>query len=134
MEPLAKWCKADYLQHKVEKIVANENKLYLDDGQEVEYDVLVLNVGSKTRGGKQTPGVWEHSLTTRPINDLIPKIHKKEEALLAAGIVPSVVICGSGAAGTELAFAFKARWDKVFNADINVRIVSHLDRVLPGAD
>lgn len=44
------------------------------------------------------------------------------------------MICGSGAAGTELAFAFKVRWSKLFNADIDVRIVSHTSSVLPGAD
>ena len=51
----------------------------MEDGTFVDYDVLALNVGSKTRGAQQTTGVWEHSLTTRPINDLIPKITLKEQ-------------------------------------------------------
>ena len=61
---------------------ANENKLLLEDGTEVEYDVLGLNVGSKTRGAKTVEGVWEHSLTTRPINELLGKIQRKENELL----------------------------------------------------
>jgi NADPH-dependent 2,4-dienoyl-CoA reductase/sulfur reductase-like enzyme len=72
-----------------------------------------LNLGSKTKGttGKHTiEGVWGYSLTTRPINDLLPKIIVKENKLKADGIIPDVVIVGGGAAGTELAFAFKARW------------------------
>ena len=62
--------------------------------------------------------MWEHSLTTRPINELLPKIQRKEQELLSSGIVPSVVVCGAGAAGVELAFAFKHRWQKVFGAEI----------------
>lgn len=90
----------------------------MEDGSTLEYDILALNVGSKTRGANLTTGVWEHSLTTRPINDLLPKIKVKEESMLAAGQIPTVVICGAGAAGTELAFGFKVRWDKLFNSDI----------------
>jgi len=114
MAPLATWCGADYIEQRVKRINANENKLEMEDGSTVEYDVLALNVGSKTRGALETTGVWEHSLTTRPINEIIPKVASKEQELLAAGVVPSVGVCGAGAAGTELAFAFKKRWTKVF--------------------
>ena len=54
--------------------------------------------------------------------------------MLAAGIVPTVGVCGAGAAGTELAFAFKARWSKVFNTPIQVTLFSNTDGVLHGAD
>jgi NADH dehydrogenase FAD-containing subunit len=32
--------------------------------------------------------------------------------------VPIVVICGAGAAGTELSFAFKKRWSDLYQTDI----------------
>ena len=57
MEPLANWCNADYIQKCVKRIVGNENRLELSDGSSLEYDVLALNVGSKTRGTNQIPGV-----------------------------------------------------------------------------
>lgn len=123
LEPVAKWCDANYIEKRVMKIVANENKIILSDDSFVEYDILALNLGSKTKGttGKHTvEGVWEYSLTTRPINDLLPKIIAKENKLKADGIIPDVVIVGGGAAGTELAFAFKARWTKFFGQDIKV--------------
>ena len=50
MEPLANWCNADYIQKYVKRIIGNENRLELSDGSSLEYDVLALNVGSKTRG------------------------------------------------------------------------------------
>jgi NADH dehydrogenase FAD-containing subunit len=117
MEPLAKWCKADYIEKRLERVIANENKLILADGQVVEYDILALNLGSRTRGttGEHaTLGVWEHSLTTRPINSLLPKIIEKEKDLQEKGIIPDVCVVGGGAAGVELSFAFKARWSKLF--------------------
>ena len=78
MAPLAKWCGAEYIEKRLKKVHANENKLELEDGSFVEYDILALNVGSKTRGTLDVSGVYEHSLTTRPINELLPKIERKE--------------------------------------------------------
>ena len=63
------------------KVVGNENKIVMEDGSELAYDVLVLNVGSKTRGAQEVEGVWEHSMTTRPINDLLPMIQKQNKGL-----------------------------------------------------
>ena len=74
LKPLAKWCKADYIEKRVEKVIGNENKLIFEDGSELPYDVLCLNVGSVTRDSNKIPGIWEHSLTTRPINYLLSKI------------------------------------------------------------
>ena len=74
LEPLAKWCKAGYVESRVTKIEGNANKIYLENGQTLEYDALAINVGSKTRDTKNVKGVWEHALTTRPINELLPKI------------------------------------------------------------
>ena len=86
----------------------------LDNGEKLSYDVLALNVGSKTKDTLGVKGVWEHAMTTRPINDLIPKIVQKEKTMIDQNIVPKVIVCGAGAAGTELSFAFKARWSKLF--------------------
>ena len=60
------------------KVVGNENRIEFEDGTFLNYDYLSLNVGSMTRGIGKVPGVWENSLTTRPINDLLPKIKKRE--------------------------------------------------------
>ena len=134
MAPLATWCDADYIEQRVKRVIANENKLEFEDGSTIDYDVLALNVGSKTRGANETTGVWEHSLTTRPINELLPKINRKEQELLAAGIIPSVGVCGAGAAGTELAFAFKKRWTQVFGQEIDVTLFSAHDTVMHGSE
>lgn len=59
------------MQKRVSKIVGNENKIVLDDGSSLEYDILAINIGSKTRDSNNVKGVWEHALTTRPINNLM---------------------------------------------------------------
>jgi len=79
LPPLAAWCNANYVEQRVERIAGNENKIYLKNGDALDYDVLAVNVGSKTKDTGNIKGVWEHALTTRPINDLIPKIRIKEE-------------------------------------------------------
>ena len=124
MAPLAKWCRADYIEKRVRKIHANDNMLEFEDSTTLPYDILALNIGSKTRGAEDVPGVWEHSLSTRPINELIPKITVKEQSLLESGTIPSVVVCGAGAAGVELSFGFKARWNQLFNTEIDVTLIS----------
>jgi NADH dehydrogenase FAD-containing subunit len=118
LEPLAYWCKADYIEKKVQMIDAQKNKLVLEDQSEVNYDALAVNVGSRTRGARDVKGVEKHSLTTRPINDLLGKIERREQELIKDKVTPVLAVCGAGAAGIELSFAFKHRWSKLFGKDI----------------
>jgi selenide,water dikinase len=114
LEPLAKWCHAEYIEKKVIRIVGDSNKIELDDGSSLDYDLLVVNIGSRTRGSHRIPGVWEHSLTTRPISFLMRNIINKENYMLKNKLIPVVGVCGAGAAGIELAFGYKSRWSKLF--------------------
>lgn len=45
-----------------------------------------------------------------------------------------MVVCGAGAAGVELAFAFKHRWATVFSQEIAVSIVASGPTILTGTD
>jgi len=38
-----------------------------------------------------------------------------------------VAVCGAGAAGTELSFAFKQRWSEYFGQEISVTLISSHD-------
>ena len=82
LQPLAAWCEADFVLERVDKIKGKENKIYLESGRAIDYDVLVVNVGSKTKDTENVKGVWEHALTTRPINDMLSKIKNKENQFL----------------------------------------------------
>jgi len=86
---LAHWCRADYIESRVHAIKASENRIILENNAgEVKYDYLAVNVGSRTRGANETSGVREHSLSTRPINDLLGKIVNKENYLVKNNIIP----------------------------------------------
>lgn len=130
LRPLAAWCQAEFIQQRVEKIMGAEQKLYLGNGEVLEYDVLVINVGSKTKDTGAIKGVWEHALTTRPINDMIDKVQKKEKEFQDKNLIPDVVICGAGAAGTELSFAFKKRWSDLFNTEVRVQLITAHDEAV----
>lgn len=78
---MAVWSNATYIEKRVKQIIGKENKIICEDGTEISYDYLCINVGSRTRGANDTPGVWENSLTTRPINDLLGKIQRREKEL-----------------------------------------------------
>ena len=131
LKPVAAFWNAEFIEERVERISGNENKLILESGSQVDYDVLAINVGSKTKNTFDAPGVLEHSLTTRPINDLLGKIENREQELIDTNTIPKVVVCGAGWAGVELSFGFKNRWSKIFNQEIDVSIISNHDTVLP---
>lgn len=42
-----------------------------------------------------------------------------------------MVVCGAGAAGTELSFAIKTRWSKLFGTEIPVKLLAFDDTPLP---
>jgi NADH dehydrogenase FAD-containing subunit len=130
LEPLADWCEADYVEKRVERIDAKNNRLHFEGGGDIAYDVLGINVGSKTRGASQVEGALQHSLTTRPINDLLGKIERKEEYLVKNNITPTIAVCGSGAAGIELAFAFKNRWTRNFKKDIKTMLLCNQEDIM----
>ena len=119
-------------KQKVLKIIGNENKIQIEDGSFIDYDLLCVNVGSRTRGTKEIPGVWEHTLATRPISLLMRNIIDKENYLLKNKMIPKVAVCGGGASGIELAFSFKSRWSKLFGQHIDVTIITSRSNVLEG--
>ena len=82
LKPLAEWCRAEYVEERVHAIKANDKTIHFESGGSTNYDLLAVNVGSRTRGTNITPGVKEHSLQTRPINDLLGKIELREAELV----------------------------------------------------
>ena len=94
--------------------------------------MLAINIGSKTKNTDKIPGVRDFSLTTRPINDLLGKIEKREKELLDSNTTPKLIVCGAGCAGVELSFGFKNRWEKVFGTKIETTLLTNVDEILPG--
>eukprot|EP01016_Furgasonia_blochmanni_P032808 TRINITY_DN3387_c0_g1_i12.p1 TRINITY_DN3387_c0_g1~~TRINITY_DN3387_c0_g1_i12.p1 ORF type:complete len:490 (-),score=107.13 TRINITY_DN3387_c0_g1_i12:362-1831(-) len=132
LEPVARYFGIDYVFKPVKKINTARNELVLQDDTTIEYDYLSVDIGSRTRGTYAVKGVHESAITTRPINKLLTKIERMEWKLRSQGIIPKVVISGGGAAGVELAFNFKTRWERYFNCKLDVSLMHEGDNVLPG--
>lgn len=102
LEFLSEKYKYRFIPYKVLRISAEFKKVYLENGEIVEYDLLSINVGS-TSNDCEVLGVDEFAVKTRPLGELLRKVEGLEEVF-------SVVVVGGGVAGVELAFAMRARF------------------------
>ncbi len=96
----------------------NNNNNYGQNSNVIHYDVLSMDIGSKSRGVMTTPGVQEYSIPTRPISSLLAKIEKQDDIIKHMGEIRLVVI-GGGLAGIELALTLKGRWKSILQRDHN---------------
>mmetsp|Transcript_819 Transcript_819/g.856 ORF Transcript_819/g.856 Transcript_819/m.856 type:complete len:390 (-) Transcript_819:90-1259(-) len=110
---LCKFTQTRFVEKRGKRLDAENQLLVMEDDEELRYDILVVNIGSKTLGTESIPGVNEFSLKTRPIINLITEIEQKEEEFSAhPEKFNRVTIVGGGAAGIELVFALKKRWEE----------------------
>lgn len=74
----------------------------------LRYDLASFDIGAGVLGD-DLPGVREHALRTRPLARLVGELEAVDARLGALGRAPRIVVVGAGAAGVELACAFRAR-------------------------
>ena len=67
LAPLAKWAGATFIQKRASYVEGAKHQIVFDDKTTMDYSVLSLNLGSKTKNFKADPS----ALRTRPINYLI---------------------------------------------------------------
>ena len=131
LEPLTAWAGIRYVKARVLDLV-DDNTFALSNNETVRFDIASLDVGSGSRDADKK-GVREHSIPTRPIHELISKIESSELSMKEADTPPSsVVVCGAGPAGIELALAMRARWSKAFpTSRFNVTLLESGSSLLP---
>eukprot|EP00742_Colponemidia_sp_Colp-10_P009664 GILJ01010563.1.p1 GENE.GILJ01010563.1~~GILJ01010563.1.p1 ORF type:complete len:442 (+),score=56.59 GILJ01010563.1:67-1392(+) len=98
------------LTQRVVEIDHRQKRVRLADGSSIPYDIVALNIGSRTRGDDVVPGVKEYAITTRPINALLAKLETAEKSFCLHTACPRVVVVGGGVAGIELAFTMYERY------------------------
>lgn len=105
-------------------------RLRIEGAPPISYDTVSFDVGS-TVSGWDRPFVKEHALPTRPIGDFVRAVDALiERARSRQGF--RLVVVGAGAGGVELAFAFRARFDRLGLRGTSVLLLEAGPRVLAG--
>ncbi len=108
----------------------SQRRVILDGRPPLAYDTISFDVGS-TIAGLDRPGVAEHAIPTRPIGAFVRSADAVVERARGRPGVKLVVV-GAGAGGVELAFAFRARFEREGIRGGSVALLEAGPTVLPG--
>ncbi len=110
---LCKRAGARFIRGSLATIDAQQKTIWIQHGAfsdakplAVHYDYAVLNTGAAP--ANSFPSTHPHCYYVKPIHELLSALPMIDKAL--EGHEKSLVIAGGGAAGLELAFAFRARY------------------------
>ena len=113
-QPIANYAGIQFIQDEVIDIQSNYIQL-LKSKKRIDFDCLSLDLGSTVRGINEIPGVKEHTIPTRPINNLISRIEEAEIVMKNNKHQHySLVVVGGGFAGIEMALTLRNRWKDHF--------------------
>lgn len=123
-----------FIHGRVADIDCNERTIELDDGSMVEYDYVLVALGSKT-AFFGIDGLEDHSLTLKSLDDAL-EVHE-QVTMAAREAAPDdpaqVVIGGAGLSGIQAAGEIAALRDK-HGAALDIHLVEGLDTILPNND
>ena len=94
---LAEAAYAEFIEGTVIAINPVQRLAHLADGSELTYDIVSLNAGSLAE--VSVPGAAQHALQVKPFDTFVREVR----------FPPRVAVVGGGAAGAELAMAFRHR-------------------------
>lgn len=123
-----------FIKAEVESVDTDERVITLDDDSTVDYDYLVVGLGSKT-AYYGIPGLEENSLTLKGLDDAL-EIHNqvKEAAREASRNDPAkVAIGGAGLSGIQTAGEI-AEFRDMHRAPIEIYLVEAMEEIFPGQD
>lgn len=124
----------EFVHDSVVDIHPEDRVVELDDGEDVDYDYLVVGIGSET-ATYGIDGMAEHPLTLKGLDDAL-EIHEqvKEAAREATREDPAqVVVGGAGLSGIQSAGEIAEFRDR-HNAPIDVTLVEALPEIFPPGD
>ncbi|MCC6145832.1 MAG: FAD-dependent oxidoreductase [Candidatus Hydrogenedentes bacterium] len=124
-------CGGRFIQQRVVGLDRERQRLLLEDGGVVGFDLVSFNVGSGVPL-EDIEGAADHAASVKPIANLAQLRQQLEEAFLAQVATPHVVILGGGPTGCEVganlcALAHRNR------RSLRLTLVTRSDRLLPQA-
>ncbi len=123
-----------FIQDTVTGLEPDERLIHLEDGEDVEYDYVLVALGSST-AFYGIPGMADHALTLKSLDDAL-EIHDQvaEAGTNATRSEPAqVVIGGAGLSGIQTAGEVAAYRDE-HRAPIEIHLVEALEEIFPGND
>ncbi|AFZ71442.1 NAD(P)/FAD-dependent oxidoreductase [Natronobacterium gregoryi] len=123
-----------FIQATVTGLDVDERVVELDDADDVEYDYVVVALGTQT-AFYGIPGLEEHALTLKSLNDAL-EIHETvtEASKDATRSDPAqVVVGGAGLSGIQVAGEV-AEFRDNHRAPIDVHLVEALDEIFPSGN
>lgn len=116
LDVLAKWSGIEFINQKVVDVDPEACNVMLDDGREIRYDVLSIDIGSASSGFDGVKGA-EFAAPTRPIAGLVKEIDtyatdtccNKSSDLKSENEKQDIAVVGGGVAGIELAMSINSR-------------------------
>ncbi|UTF55058.1 NAD(P)/FAD-dependent oxidoreductase [Natronosalvus rutilus] len=126
--------KTRFITDTVTGLDTEERVVELADGENVEYDYVLVALGSGT-AYYGIPGLAEHSLTLKGLDDALEINEQITEASRDAtrGEPAQVVIGGAGLSGIQTAGEVAAFRDEN-RAPLEIHLVEALDEIFPGND
>jgi selenide,water dikinase len=129
LEPLCNWAGIEFINDEVVHVDLEKQSISLRHTSEpLFYDAVSFDIGSKSRGVDDIPGVAQYAIPTRPISKLVERIDAAEQKL---GYEAHVVVVGGGAAGIELAMSMRGRWLPILKDRLQVTLLDAGEEFLP---
>ncbi|MFC7141765.1 NAD(P)/FAD-dependent oxidoreductase [Halosimplex aquaticum] len=123
-----------FLQATVDGVDTDERVVELEDAEDVEYDYLLVGIGSRT-AFFGIDGLREYALTLKSLDDALSIHDAVSEAAAAAtrDDPATVVVGGAGLSGIQTAGEI-AEYRDDYGANVEIELVEGLDRILPNSD
>lgn len=122
---ICKVCGIEFILGNVEKIDSNKKTIILENGTQIPFDVVSINVGSDVFG-KNIEGVNNFAATIKPLSNLI---NIKNSIKSSTSNNLTLMIVGAGAAGVEVGLAIK-EYSRKLDKKIDISIISSGKQIL----
>jgi len=106
------------------------NRVGCSDGNELDYDVLSIDVGS-TPATQGVPGALDYAIRVKPVSTFIHALQGLLDAGKPGGVPLRIAVVGGGAGGMELALAMHFRL-LAGNSGADIHLFTDTPSLLPG--
>lgn len=126
---LAARAQCTFLADRVTELHAETRQIVLASGRTLSFDILSLDVGSRSLGADAVAGA-AGIIPVRPVEQAARSLQKAFAKMRAGELAPQIGVVGGGAAGIELAFGIRAALESV--AGVEVVLLERGDTLLSG--